>query len=158
VPQADPCTAPNRITIGSPLRLERAGFPREKLVAFVTLIITPAGRYLFEGLAGIGENCGSAGCRLIASDNDINVAWIELDAAACPPGLLGGDKRRPAAEEGVENSFSAFVLISTMTGKLPWTGRLLAALLRNKKRAALTYPIMKVGRKITLKALGVSQI
>jgi predicted DCC family thiol-disulfide oxidoreductase YuxK len=52
----------------------------------------------------------------------------------------------------------AVVLISTMTGKLPWTGRLLAALLRNKKRAALIYPIMKVGRKITLKALGVAQI
>jgi hypothetical protein len=52
----------------------------------------------------------------------------------------------------------AVVLISTMTGKLPWTGRLLAALLRSKKRAALIYPIMKLGRKITLKALGVAQI
>jgi predicted DCC family thiol-disulfide oxidoreductase YuxK len=52
----------------------------------------------------------------------------------------------------------AVVLISTMTGKLPWTGRVLAALLRNKTRAALIYPVMKLGRKITLKALGVAQI
>jgi predicted DCC family thiol-disulfide oxidoreductase YuxK len=52
----------------------------------------------------------------------------------------------------------AVVLISTMTGKLPWTGRLLAALLRDKKRAAVIYPVMKFGRKITLKALGVAQM
>jgi predicted DCC family thiol-disulfide oxidoreductase YuxK len=58
----------------------------------------------------------------------------------------------------VYHGTDAVVLISTMTGKLPWTGRILAALLRNKKRAALVYPIMKFGRKITLKALGVTQM
>jgi predicted DCC family thiol-disulfide oxidoreductase YuxK len=60
--------------------------------------------------------------------------------------------------DAVYHGPDAVVLISTMTGKLPWTGRLLAALLRDKKRAAVIYPIMKLGRKITLKALGVAQI
>ena len=77
-------------------------------VAFVALIVSSrlAGRDLFEGLASVGENNGSACFRLIASDNDIDVAWIELDAAAHPPGILGGDKSRPGAEEGVENNFA----------------------------------------------------
>jgi hypothetical protein len=80
--------------------------PKFRLVAFVTLVVTSAGRYLFEGLAGVGENNNSAGCRLIAPDDDIDVEWIELDAAAHPPGILGGDKSRPGAEEGVENNFA----------------------------------------------------
>ena len=54
------------------------GFP-QKLVAFVALVVTPAGCYLSEGLARVGENNGSARFRLIASDNDIDVEWIELD-------------------------------------------------------------------------------
>jgi hypothetical protein len=36
----------------------------------------------FEGLARLGENSGNARFSLIASDNDIDVEWIELDAAA----------------------------------------------------------------------------
>jgi hypothetical protein len=75
-------------------------------VTFVALVVTPAGRYLFEGLARVGENNGSARFRLIASDNDIDVEWIELDAAAHPPGILGGDESRPGAEEGVENNLA----------------------------------------------------
>jgi hypothetical protein len=48
------------------------------------LIVFPfdAGRDLFEGLAGVGENSGSPCFRLIASDNDIDVERIEFDAAA----------------------------------------------------------------------------
>src|ERR1700738_4843583 len=75
-------------------------FP-QKLVTFVALVVTPAGRYLFEGLARVGENNGSARFRLIASDNDIDVEWIELDAAAHPPGILGGDGGRSGAGEGI---------------------------------------------------------
>src|ERR1700738_5624214 len=80
-------------------------FP-QKLVAFVALVVTPAGRSLFEGLARIGENNGSARFRLIASDNDIDVEWIELDAAAHSPCILGGDESRPGAEEGVEHNLA----------------------------------------------------
>src|SRR6476620_6707457 len=81
------------------------GFP-QKLVAFVALVVTPAGCYLFEGLARVGENNGSARFGLIASDNDIDVEWIELDAAAHPPGILRGDESRPGAKEGVENNLA----------------------------------------------------
>src|SRR5258706_4689088 len=96
------------ITSMSGLDLRQAhlrAFP-QKLVAFVALVVTPAGRYLFEGLARVGENNGSARFRLIASDNDIDVEWIEFDAAAHPPGILGGDESRPGAEEGVENNLA----------------------------------------------------
>ena len=48
------------------------------------------------------------------------------------------------------------IIISAMTGKLSWAGELLAAVLRNKRRAAMIYPVMKLGRKITLKILGIS--
>src|SRR5258706_2927965 len=82
------------------------GFDLRKGQAFVALVVTPAGRYLFEGLARVGENNGSARFRLIASDNDIDVEWIEFDAAAHPPGILGGDESRPGAEEGVENNLA----------------------------------------------------
>jgi hypothetical protein len=37
----------------------------QKLVAFVALVVTPAGRDLFEVLARVGENNGSARFRLI---------------------------------------------------------------------------------------------
>src|SRR5215467_12453249 len=71
------------------------------------LVITPAGRYLFEGRASVGKNNGCARCRLVASNNDIDVEWIELDAAAHPPGILGSDQGRPRAEEGVQNNLAA---------------------------------------------------
>ncbi len=50
----------------------------------------------------------------------------------------------------------AVILISAMTGKLSRAGELLAALLRNKRRAAMIYPAMKLGRRITLRILGIS--
>jgi hypothetical protein len=78
---------------------EPKSFP-QKLVAFVALVVTPAGRYLFEGLARVAENSGGARFRLIAPDNDIDVEWIELDATAHPTGILGGDQSRPGSEEG----------------------------------------------------------
>lgn len=49
----------------------------------------------------------------------------------------------------------AVVFISSMTNSLPLTSKLLAILLRNKSRAALIYPIMKLGRWVTLRVLGI---
>jgi hypothetical protein len=63
-------------------------------------------RNLFEGIARVGENNGCARFRLVSSDNDIDVKWIELDAAAYPPGFLGGDQGRPRAKEGIENNLA----------------------------------------------------
>ena len=65
-----------------------------------------AGRDLLEGLAGVGENSGNPCFRLIASDNDIDVEGIELDAAAQPPGILGRDESQSGAEEGIENNLA----------------------------------------------------
>jgi hypothetical protein len=84
-------------------------------VAFVALVVTPAGRYLFEGFPRVGENSGGARFRLMASDSDVE--RIELDAAAHPPGILGGDESRPGAEEGVENN-----LATVFTRPAAWLG------------------------------------
>src|SRR5262249_20201973 len=70
------------------------------------LVMTPAGRYLFEGRASVGENNGCARFRLIASNNDVDVEWIELDAAAHPSSILGSDQGRPRAEKRVENNLA----------------------------------------------------
>jgi len=56
------------------------------------LVLAPAGREVLEGLVGLGENGGGAGCRLIASDNNIDIERIELDATAHPIGFIGGDE------------------------------------------------------------------
>ena len=64
------------------------------------------GRYLFEGLASVGENYGYACCRLITPNDDIDLEWIELNAAAHPTGILGGDQGRPGVEEGIENNLT----------------------------------------------------
>jgi hypothetical protein len=73
----------NGLSIPAQARRETA------LAAFVTPVVTSAGRYRLEGLARVGENNSSAGCRLLAPDNEIDVEWIELDAAAHSPGVLG---------------------------------------------------------------------
>ncbi len=46
------------------------------------------------------------------------------------------------------------VLLSSMAHEQGWLGRLVAVLLRDPNRAALLYPVMKVGRRVTLKILG----
>ena len=71
--------------------------------------LRPSGRYLFEGRARVGENNGCARFRLIASNNDIDVEWIELHAAAYPPGILGSDQGRPRAKEGSRTISPRFV-------------------------------------------------
>jgi predicted DCC family thiol-disulfide oxidoreductase YuxK len=46
------------------------------------------------------------------------------------------------------------VLLSSMTHEYGWLGRLMAILLRNPARARLLYPLMKAGRRVTLRMLG----
>jgi len=55
------------------------------------LVVTPAGRNVFEGLTSVRQSNGCAGRRLIAADNDVNIERIELHAAAYPSSILGGD-------------------------------------------------------------------
>jgi predicted DCC family thiol-disulfide oxidoreductase YuxK len=52
----------------------------------------------------------------------------------------------------------AVVFISALTETKTALGKLIAAILKNKARADLIYPIMKFGRRVTLKALGISLI
>src|SRR5258706_2097287 len=71
----------------------------QKLVAFVALVVTTAGRYLFDGLARVGENNGSARFRLIASDNDIDVERIQVDALGHTPRALADAESLPGVVE-----------------------------------------------------------
>lgn len=48
----------------------------------------------------------------------------------------------------------AVTLISSLTNSRNWAGRLLSKLLHSPGRAAMLYPIMKLGRRVTLKVLG----
>jgi predicted DCC family thiol-disulfide oxidoreductase YuxK len=48
----------------------------------------------------------------------------------------------------------AVILISNMVGEDSWIARVLAVLLRKPERAKVLYPIMKYGRRITLRLLG----
>jgi predicted DCC family thiol-disulfide oxidoreductase YuxK len=48
----------------------------------------------------------------------------------------------------------AITFISSLTNSRNWAGRLLSKLLRSPDRAAAFYPIMKLGRRVTLKVLG----
>jgi predicted DCC family thiol-disulfide oxidoreductase YuxK len=52
----------------------------------------------------------------------------------------------------------AMVLLSSLASERGWVGRLVAFLLRNPRRARLLYPIMKLGRRIVLKSLGIPLI
>jgi predicted DCC family thiol-disulfide oxidoreductase YuxK len=50
----------------------------------------------------------------------------------------------------------AITFISSLTNSRNLAGRLLSRLLRSRERAAVLYPIMKLGRRVTLKVLGKS--
>ena len=52
----------------------------------------------------------------------------------------------------------AVTLISSIAISRRPIGRLIAQVLNSKKRARVLYPIMKAGRRLTLKALGLSPI
>ena len=58
---------------------------------------------LLEGLARVGVNGGIASQPLPAPHGDVDVLGIELDRAADPARLFGGDDRRAATGEGVEH-------------------------------------------------------
>src|SRR6516165_6967800 len=49
----------------------------------------------------------------------------------------------------------AVTFISSMTAVRPFVGKLIALILRSKTCADVLYPIMKAGRRLTLKALGI---
>ena len=67
-------------------------------------VVTPADGQCCEGFTRVGEGSGPARERLIAADDNVNVARIELCAAAHPPRILGGDEGRAGTEEGVEHN------------------------------------------------------
>ncbi len=48
----------------------------------------------------------------------------------------------------------AVTLLSSMSSERGWLGRAIALLLRDRTRAHLLYPAMKLGRRIVLKLLG----
>jgi predicted DCC family thiol-disulfide oxidoreductase YuxK len=48
----------------------------------------------------------------------------------------------------------AVTFLSSLTNSRNWAGRLLSKLLNSPGRAAVLYPVMKLGRRITLRALG----
>jgi predicted DCC family thiol-disulfide oxidoreductase YuxK len=48
----------------------------------------------------------------------------------------------------------AVTFLSKLTNSRNWAGRLLGKLLSNPGRVAVLYPVMKLGRRITLRVLG----
>src|ERR1700722_20087938 len=52
----------------------------------------------------------------------------------------------------------AITFISSITIWRPFIGKLIARVLKNKRRAGFLYPIMKAGRRVTLSLLGISLI
>ena len=65
----------------------------------VDRLVTSSGRYLFEGFVRVGENDVCPRCRLIAPNDDIDIEWIELDTAAYPTGIFGGNKGLTRSQE-----------------------------------------------------------
>jgi predicted DCC family thiol-disulfide oxidoreductase YuxK len=52
----------------------------------------------------------------------------------------------------------AVTFISSVTAVRPFMGKLIALVLRSKRRADVLYPMMKAGRRVTLKVLGIPLI
>ena len=50
----------------------------------------------------------------------------------------------------------AVTFISSLTNSRNWAGRLVSKLLSSPRRAAMLYPVMKLGRRVTLRVLGKS--
>ena len=46
--------------------------------------------------------------RFVAAQDDFDVEWIELNAAAASAGLFAGDQRRSRTEERVDDDVAAF--------------------------------------------------
>jgi predicted DCC family thiol-disulfide oxidoreductase YuxK len=60
--------------------------------------------------------------------------------------------------EKIYHGADAVILISNMIGEGSWIAKFLAVLLRKPVRAKVLYPIMKYGRRITLRLLGTRHI
>lgn len=54
----------------------------------------------------------------------------------------------------VYHGSDAVIFLSTLANERGWLGRLIALVLREPRRARLLYPIMKLGRRMTLRVLG----
>jgi hypothetical protein len=52
----------------------------------------------------------------------------------------------------------AVSLISVLSGERSWLAKVLARVLRDPRRAKILYPIMKFGRRVTLRFLGIPNI
>lgn len=52
----------------------------------------------------------------------------------------------------------AVSLISVLSGERSWLAKVLARVLRDPRRAKILYPIMKLGRRVTLRFLGIPNI
>jgi hypothetical protein len=61
------------------------------LLAFVADLIAPPVRDLFEGLGSLCKNGDLVRYRLIAPDDNVDVEWVEFNAAAYPPCILGSN-------------------------------------------------------------------
>ena len=60
-------------------------------LAFVAHLIAPPVRDLFEGLGSICKNGDLVRHRLKAPDDNVDVEWVEFNAAAYPPCILGSN-------------------------------------------------------------------
>jgi hypothetical protein len=49
---------------------------------------------LYEALAGLNEYCGLIGISLVATDNNVDIERIELDAAADSASFVSRDQSR----------------------------------------------------------------
>lgn len=58
----------------------------------------------------------------------------------------------------IHHGKDAVVFLSSLTGDLGLPGKIISAILRNERRSSVLYPIMRAGRRLTLAALGRSQI
>jgi hypothetical protein len=76
-----------------PSRVNRSELPVREfvLLAFVAHLIAPPVRDLFEGLGSICKNGDLVRYRLIAPDDNVDVEWVEFNAAAYPPCILGSN-------------------------------------------------------------------
>jgi len=73
----------------------------------VRLTLTAHG-HLYKCLACAFQDGWPFRQRFIAAQDDLDVEWIEFEAAAMPAGLFAGDECRSRTEEGVEDDVAAF--------------------------------------------------
>jgi predicted DCC family thiol-disulfide oxidoreductase YuxK len=89
-----------------------------------------------------------------------------IDARSADPVVVGLESAGYILDDGMAALYGgeiyygadAVILISTMTRGVGWTAKVLAWFLASPARAKFFYPIMKFGRRITLRLLGIPDI